>query len=186
MEKLTIAVIAGTVRPGRKSIGPAKLVYEVGKTKPELEMIFVDPVDFPFTGDGNNDELRIPAYTRITEQADGFFIVTPEYNHGYPGSLKRMLDSEYANYTHKPVALAGVSDGPWGGVRAIEHLVPSLRKMGMVLLQRDVQFPNVLETFNEQGELVDQKYLERVNKIYNELMWMTRALKTARQQTANG
>jgi NAD(P)H-dependent FMN reductase len=158
-------------------------VYEVGKSRPEIEVVFVDPAELPFEKDGNNEELKVPAYSQITKEADGFFIVTPEYNHGYPGSLKRMLDSEYANYTHKPVAIAGVSDGPWGGVRAIEHLVPSLRKMGFVLLQKDVQFPNVLDLFDDEGNLLDQKYIERINKLYDQLVWMTRAMKTARSQS---
>lgn len=180
MEKITVAVLAGTVRPGRRSINAAKLVYEVGQKREDIMTVFVDPAELPFEKDGNNEELKVPEYTKITAEADAFFIVTPEYNHGYPGSLKRMLDSEYANYKHKPVGLAGVSDGQWGGVRAIEHLVPSLRKMGLVLLQKDVQFPNVLELFNENGELQDQKYIERINRVYDELVWMATALKAAK------
>lgn len=180
MEKYTIAVIEGTSRPGRESIHAARLVADIGRKREDTEIIFVDPDAFAFEKDGNNDELKIPEYTAITEKADAFFIVTPEYNHGYPGGLKRMLDSEFGNYKHKPVALAGVSDGPWGGVRVIEHLVPSLRKMGFILLQYDVHFPNVNDVFNDAGELQDQKYINRVEKIYDELLWMTKTLKAAK------
>lgn len=180
MEKLTIAVIAGTVRPGRRSINAAHLVHKVGQERGDLNVLFVDPDQLNFQKDGNNEELKIPEYSRITAEADGFFIVTPEYNHSFPGSLKRMLDSEYSNYLHKPAALAGVSDGQWGGVRALEHLVPTLRKMGLVTLQKDVQFPNVLELFNENGELLDQKYIERINRVYDALVWMAHALKWGR------
>lgn len=186
MDTLNIAVLAGTVRPGRRSINPAKLVYEIGKTRDDIEVVFVDPVEFNFEKDGDNEELRIPEYSQITARADGFFIITPEYNHGYPGSLKRMLDSEYGNYKHKPVALAGVSDGQWGGVRAIEQLLSPLRTMGLVALNKDVQFPKVLELFNDQGELLDEKYVKRVNRVYDELVWMARALKTAREQDSRG
>lgn len=182
MDKLKIAVIAGTVRPGRRSFDVAQLVYQVGQSRQEVDAVLVDPAALPFEKDGNNEELRVPEYSAITQQADGFFIVTPEYNHGYPGSLKRMLDSEYENYFYKPVALAGVSNGPWGGIRAIEHLVPSLRKMGFVLLQKDVQFPSVQNLFDESGQLLDQKYIERVNRAYDQLIWMAQALKAARTQ----
>lgn len=181
MEKITIAVIAGTVRPGRKSIDAAKLVFAVGQQRQDCSVVFVDPEQLAFQKDGNNEELRIPEYSKITAAADAFFIVTPEYNHSFPGSLKRMLDSEYGNYTHKPVGLAGVSNGQWGGIRALEQLLPTLRKLGLVTLQNDVQFPNVADLFNEQGELLDPKYIERVNRIYNELIWMATALKWGRE-----
>jgi NAD(P)H-dependent FMN reductase len=161
MNRLKIAVIAGTVRPGRLSIHAAKMVFEVGQSRGDIDVVFVDPEQLAFQKDGNNQELKIPEYSKITAEADGFFIVTPEYNHSFPGSLKRMLDSEFNNYKHKPVGLAGVSDGQWGGVRAIESLVPTLRKMGFVLLQKDVQFPKVEELFDENGKLLDEKYTER-------------------------
>ena len=132
MPKLYIPVLAGTTRDQRKSIFAARLVAEIGNTFDDVEAEVIDPLDYNFPGDGNDPEGKDPRYTAVTERAQGFFIVTPEYNHGYPGSLKRMLDSELKNYIHKPVAFAGVSSGPWGGVRAIEQLVGTVREMGMV------------------------------------------------------
>src|SRR5690606_9661531 len=131
MSKLFIPILQGTTREGRQSINAAELILKVSKEYDEIETILVDPRDFNFPGDGNEPEAKDPRYTDITKRADGFFIVTPEYNHSIPGSLKRMLDSELKNYIHKPVAFAGVSAGPWGGVRAIEALVTTVREMGM-------------------------------------------------------
>src|SRR5487761_1796542 len=131
---LTIAVLAGTTRAQRESIKAAKFVAEIGSKQPEVEIIFVDPKDYNFPGDGNDPEGKDPRYTEITAKADAFFIVTPEYNHSFPGSLKRMLDSELQTYNHKPVAFAGVSNGSWGGTRAIESLVPAIRETGLVAL----------------------------------------------------
>lgn len=181
MEKLKIAVIAGTCRPGRLSINAARLVFHLGQQREDIDPVFVDPDELSFQKDGNNEELRNPIYSKITAEADGFFIVTPEYNHSYPGSLKRMLDSEFENYKHKPVALAGVSDGPWGGVRALENLLPALRTMSLVALKPDIQFPNVQNLFNEGGELLDEKYISRVHRVYDELVWMSRTLKWGRE-----
>lgn len=181
MEKLFIPVLAGTKRAQRKSIHAARLVFEVSKQYEEIESQLIDPNDFDFPGDGNDPEGKNPRYTEITQKADGFFIVTPEYNHSIPGTLKRMLDSELKNYIHKPVAFAGVSSGPWGGIRAIETLVTAVREMGMVATFTDVQFPNIEKLFDENGNLTDEAYVKRVKRSFDELIWMTKVLKAGRE-----
>ncbi len=180
-EKLVVAVLAGTTRPERKSIHAAQLVYKVVKSFPEIEAIFVDPKDFNFPHDGNDPACKDPKFTEITDKADAFFIVTPEYNHSIPGSLKRMLDSELKNYIHKPVAFAGVSNGQWGGVRAIEALVQSVREMGLVSTFTDTQFPKIEKIFDEQGKLLDENYINRVKRSVDELIWMSKSLKYGRE-----
>ncbi|NCU43948.1 NADPH-dependent oxidoreductase [Candidatus Saccharibacteria bacterium] len=180
MSELYIPVLVGTIREQRKSIFAARLVAEVGNTFEGVEAEVVDPKDFNFPGDGNDPEGKDPRYTAITERAQGFFVVVPEYNHSFPGSLKRMLDSELKNYIHKPVAFAGVSSGPWGGVRAIESLVTATREMGLVATFTDMQFPRVQELFNDEGELQNQAYREYVKGAWKELIWMTKVLKQGR------
>lgn len=181
MSKLYIPVLAGTTREQRKSIFAARLVAEVGATFEDVEVELIDPKDFYFPGDGNDPEGKDPRYTAITARADAFFIVTPEYNHSIPGSLKRMLDSELDNYIHKPVAFAGASSGQWGGVRAIEALVTTVREMGMVATFTDMQFPRVQDLFNEAGELQNEAYSEYVKGAWTELIWMAKVLKAGRE-----
>ncbi len=181
MDKLYVPVLAGTNREQRKSILAAHLVVQVGQTCDEIETELIDPRDFYFPGDGNDPEGKDPRYTKITEKADGFFIVTPEYNHSFPGTLKRMLDSELTNYIHKPVAFAGVSSGQWGGVRAIEALVTTVREMGMVSTFSDMQFPKVQELFDDQGTLIDDHYRKYVAGAWQELIWMAIVLRAGRQ-----
>jgi NAD(P)H-dependent FMN reductase len=181
MAKFFIPVIAGTIRPKRMSIHAARLVHEVASQLEEVESMLIDPVDFPLPYDGNDPECKNPKYTEITARADAFFVVTPEYNHSFPGTLKRLLDSELKNYLHKPIAFAGVSSTPWGGVRAIEALVTSVREMGLVPTFTDLRFPQVSQIFNEQGQLQDEKYRERIKRSYDELLWMTKTLKWGRE-----
>lgn len=180
---LKIAVLAGTTRVKRLSIKAAHYVAELGKKIPDVEIIFVDPTELNLPNDGNNDDITDPKYTKITAEADAFFIVTPEYNHSFPGSLKRMLDSEYGNYKHKPVAIAGVSNGPWGGVRVVESLIHPLRKMGMTLTIPDVYFPMVQNLFDENGNMTDPAQEERVMKAWKELVWMAKVMKYGRENT---
>ena len=184
-QPITIAVLAGTTRLQRRSIQAAHYVADFGRKLDNVEIIFVDPVDFNFEGDGNDPEGKDPRYTEITKRADAFFVVTPEYNHSFPGSLKRMLDSELANYNHKPIALAGVSDGNWGGTRAVESLVPAVRETGLVVMSWDVFFPYVQNIFNEDNTPKPEyaeRYERRLGKLYQELLWFADILKTAREK----
>lgn len=182
-QPLTIAVLAGTTRAQRQSIHAARYIAEFGRQLPNVDIILVDPVDFTFNGDGNDPEGKDPRYTDITARADAFFIVTPEYNHSFPGSLKRMLDSELANYNHKPVAIAGASNGNWGGVRAVESLVPAIRETGLIVMSWDVYFPYVQKIFSDDGTMNSdyvEKYGKQLDKLYNELIWFADMLKSNR------
>jgi NAD(P)H-dependent FMN reductase len=184
---LTIAVLAGTTREQRESVKAAHYIAKLGEQLPDVEIIFVDPKEFNFPGDGNDPEGKDPRYTEITAKADAFFIVTPEYNHSFPGSLKRMLDSELGNYNHKPVAFAGCSDGNWGGTRAVESLVPAVRETGLVVMSWDVYFPYVNKMFEENGDIKPEyaeRYARNVGKLYKELIWFGRMLKNGRQELA--
>ena len=185
-QPLTIAVIAGTTRTQRRSPKAAQYIAEFGRQLPNVEIMYVDPTDFTFNGDGNDPEGKDVRYTEITARADAFFIVTPEYNHSFPGSLKRMLDSELANYNHKPVALAGVSDGNWGGVRAVEQLCGAIRELGLVVMSWDMYFPYIQNIFDENGVMNDDfkaRYDKQTGKLFAELIWFADMLKTARSTT---
>lgn len=184
LNQLNIAVLAGTTRQKRESIKAALYVSDIGRSLKNVSITFVDPKDFYFPGDGNDPEGKDSRYSEITQKADAFFIVTPEYNHSFPGSLKRMLDSELENYNHKPVAIAGASSGGWGGVRAVEALVTSVREMGLVVTSYSVYFPRVQDIFDESGEMrseFKERYHKNIINAYRELMWFAYTLKYGRE-----
>lgn len=181
---ITIAILAGTIREGRKSFAAAQFVAERGRQISGVEIVFVDPREFTFPGDGDKPGSTDPRYHAIIEKADALFIVTPEYNHSFPSSLKRMLDSEYEVYARKPVALAGASDGPWGGTRAIESLLPTIRTLHMVACGRTVYFPFVQNIFDEAGQIKpekQEKYVKSVHGAYEELLWYAKTLRYGRE-----
>lgn len=183
-DTIVIAVIEGSARDKRESIKAARFVAAIGREFAGVEIIFVDPKDFTFPNDGNDSEGKDPRYSEITARADAFFIVTPEYNHSFPGSLKRMLDSEYENYFHKPVALAGVSNGGWGGTRAVENLLPALRTMGLAAIQFTTYFPRIQDIFDEHGQMRSEqadRYTRSIKSEYGELIWMAQVFKWGRQ-----
>lgn len=180
---INILILEGTTRLQRESIKVARYLETFAHTLPAVSVRLADPRDFSFEGDGNDPEGKDPRYTELTKWADAFFIVTPEYNHSFPGSLKRMIDSELQTYNHKPVAFAGVSNGGWGGTRAVEALVPAVRETGLVVMSWDVYFPRVQDMFNDDGGLKPEyaaRYDKNVGKLFGELLWFARMLKAAR------
>jgi len=188
-DEIVLAVLAGTTRAKRESIKAAKYVAAEAAKVPGVEVIFVDPKNFTFPGDGNDPEGKDPRYTEIVRRADAFFVVTPEYNHSFPGSLKRMLDSELELYNHKPIAFAGASDGNWGGVRAVESLLTAVRETGLVSLSWDIYFPYVQKIFDEEGGIREEyreRYEKNLHKLFDELFWMARLFKHGREELGNG
>lgn len=182
MSKLHIPILIGTTRPARQSAVAARFIEQFGEGLDNITVELVDPTDFKFEGDGNDPEGKDPRYTEITARAAGFIIVVPEYNHSFPGSLKRMLDSELKNYIHKPVAFAGVSNGGWGGVRAIESLVNTVREMGLVASFTDIHFPRIQDLFDEDGNIIDaEPYQKRLEYFYDEVIWLAETLKNGRE-----
>jgi NAD(P)H-dependent FMN reductase len=138
--------------------------------------------DFKLPHDDYGQVLKdqFPEWRDAIVGADGLVIVSPEYNHGYPGSLKAVLDLLLREYVHKSVALVGVSAGPWGGTRVVEAMVPMVRELGLAVTFADLNFPSVQKTFDDQGKLLDQAYERRAKDFLDELVWMSRVLKWGR------
>ncbi|MGH9957011.1 MAG: NADPH-dependent FMN reductase, partial [Pyrinomonadaceae bacterium] len=137
--------------------------------------------DFPQNDYGQGLKELCPAWKEAVIEADGLVIVSPEYNHGYPGTLKAVLDLLLKEYIHKAVAFVGVSAGPWGGTRVVEAMVPMVRELGLAVTFTDLNFPKVQTKFADDGTLLDQAYEQRVNDFLEELVWMSRVLKWGRE-----
>jgi NAD(P)H-dependent FMN reductase len=153
---------------------------EVGKRKGvETALIDVRELKLPTTDAG--ETIKDAAFSEQMARADALVIVTPEYNHGYPGMLKHALDSNLKEYIHKAVGVCGVSAGPWGGTRVIENLLPVLRELGLVAIFWDVNFSSVQDRFDAEGRLLDEAYVARADKFLKELIWMAKVLRHGRE-----
>src|SRR5438105_1157065 len=174
---LIIPVILGTARQGRQSEQVARFVLDRMKTRSDIETELIDIRDIPLKTDDAGEAIKDPGFSAAVARADGLVLVVPEYNHGYPGLLKHVLDMNLKEYIHKAVGICGVSAGPFGGARVIEGLLPVMRELGLVTIFEDVNFGKVQEIFDEEGRLLDQSYVPRVDKFLNELIWMARVLR---------
>ena len=181
---LSIPVILGTTRKGRMSVHVARFVTGQLETREGVETELIDIATIPMPVDDAGDGIKSPGFSAQMTRADALVIVAPEYNHSFPGLLKHVLDSCLKEYIHKAVGVVGVSAGPFGGTRVIQHLLPVMRELGLVMIFSDVNVGGVSKVFSESGELKDEAYIRRTHRFLNELIWMAETLRHGREHIA--
>ncbi|NJR61430.1 MAG: NAD(P)H-dependent oxidoreductase [Cyanobacteria bacterium CRU_2_1] len=180
---LYIPVILGTPRQGRQSEFVAQFIVEQISTREDIETELIDIRTLAIATDDAGESIKNPQFSAMMERADGLIIVVPEYNHGYPGLLKHVLDTCLKEYIHKAVGLCGVSAGPFGGTRVIQNLLPVMRELGLMTIFYDLNFGNVQTLFDESGNLIDKPtYIRRMKRFMEELVWMSTVLRYGRQE----
>src|ERR1700704_4875512 len=159
-----IPVILGTARQGRESEDAAKFVFEQTKKRAGVESEFIDVRTLPMRLDDAGEQMKDPKFSATIERCDSLIIVTPEYNHSFPGLLKHALDMNLKEYIHKAVGICGVSAGAFGGARVIENLLPVMRELGLVTIFWDGNFPSAQKLFDAEGNILDQSQVRRIGQ----------------------
>jgi NAD(P)H-dependent FMN reductase len=178
---LFIPVILGTVRKGRTSENVARFVFAETKKREGVETELIDIRDLKVAVDDAGEAIKDPKFSATVARADGLVLVVPEYNHGYPGMLKHVLDSNLKEYIHKAVGICGVSAGGFGGTRVIEHLLPVMRELGLVTIFWDGNFSRAQDLFDAEGKLLDESHIKQMDKFLGELIWMSKVLRYGRE-----
>jgi NAD(P)H-dependent FMN reductase len=181
---LSIPVILGTTRQGRMSAHAARFMLEQIEKRDSIKTELIDISELPMPVDDAGEAIKDPRFSEKMMMADALVIVTPEYNHSFPGLLKHVLDSCLKEYIHKAAGIVGVSAGPFGGVRVIQDFLPVIRELGLVNIFWDVNFGNVSKVFDESGKLLDEAFVSRADKFLNELIWMAKTLRYGRDNIA--
>ena len=160
----------------------AQFVFGELQKQPGVTTELIDIAQLKIPVDDAGETTKDPRFAAAMERADAIVIVSPEYNHSFPGLLKHVLDSCLKEYIHKAVGIVGVSAGPFGGTRVIQNLLPVMRELGLVTIFWDVNFSNVHKVFAADGTLLDERYIGRINKFLKELLWMAKTLRHGREQ----
>lgn len=181
---MTIAIISASVRTGRRSHRMALFFrnYITQHNLASVELLDLNEYKFPIFEERLSNMKNPPPGTlqfagKISE-ADGVIIVTPEYNGGYPASLKNAIDLLYKEWKRKPVAIATASNGPFGGTQVITSLVFSLWKIGACLVPAMYPGPKVQDAYTEAGIPISRDDTEKRAKVFiDELLWYVDQLK---------
>ena len=181
-----IPVILGTARLGRASERVARFVLEEVKKRDGVKTELIDIRDIPLTTGDAGEAIKDAQFSATMARADALVIVVPEYNHGYPGLLKHVLDTNLKEYIHKAVGVCGVSAGGFGGTRVIQNLLPVLRELGLVTIFWDGNFSDAQKLFDDDGKLLDEAYVKRIDQFLKELIWMAKVLRYGRENVPIG
>jgi NAD(P)H-dependent FMN reductase len=176
---MRIMVILGSSREGRRGERLARwIAAETGKRE-DMEIDFVDSrqLGLPFFDetapvdalDGNFRHDEGKAWGERVRSADGFVIVTPEYNRGIPAVLKNAIDYAWEGWNYKPVSLVGYSNGPWGGTRAVEQLKLIMIGVKALPLPTTVHVPHIGEIITESGIPSDDRVAGSLKRLLDEL-----------------
>lgn len=183
---LKIGVIIGSVRTGRFADTVSKWFVSEARKRDDMEIQVIDLAEPALV-----EELKLtlddaPAQDGVVRLAeriaglDGYVIVTPEYNHGYPASLKLAIDYVYSEWRAKPVGFVSYG-GMAGGHRAVEQLRQVFAEMHAVTLRDTVSFHMAWERFDDTGRPHDEDGTAKAASVLlDQLSWWGLTLREGR------
>ncbi|WP_326793761.1 NAD(P)H-dependent oxidoreductase (plasmid) [Streptomyces sp. NBC_00841] len=185
-----LVVIVGSVREGRFGPVVASWVAEQAGIHGGFDVDGVDlaEIDIPLSlpaaspkiaGDGYPRPAGMGALTSALEGADAFIVVTPEYNHSYPASLKAAIDWLFTQWTAKPVAFVSYG-GAAGGRHAVLHLENVLTELHAVTIRDGLAFPKYFTAWQD-GRPLDSEAPGYAKTVLDQLAWWAGALGSARE-----
>jgi NAD(P)H-dependent FMN reductase len=180
----SIAIISASVRNGRESHHVSNFFtgFLDERKLASVDVLDLQEFDFPIFKERLQYLKDLPPRAKEFAdriiKADGVIIVTPEYNGGYPASLKNVVDFLYNEWHRKPIAIATVSNGAFGGSQVITSLQFTLWKIRAWVVPAMFPVPKVHEAFDEQGNVVQKPEMDkRASTFINELLWCIEAKK---------
>jgi NAD(P)H-dependent FMN reductase len=190
-QSLKIAVIYGSVRTARQGIKAARfIINKVEQRGHEATLIDAMEYKLPLLDKMYKefeDGTAPNAMTSVGEKlnaADGFLVISAEYNHSIPAALKNLLDHYQSEYLYKPSGIVTYSAGPFGGVRGLANLRTILAELGTPSIPSAFPISQIYAAFDNDGNALDEAYEKRVIKFLDEFEWYTQALKRARSTEA--
>ncbi len=187
--KLNIAIIYGSVRSDRQGVRSVNFFLKKLSER-GVDTEFIDPIKFPLPlldkmyKEYNPEKapVNMRKISEILTKADGFLIITGEYNHSIPSALKNLLDHFQGEYFFKPSAIVSYSAGNYAGVRSAVHLRAILGELGTPSISSMFPIAQIQKAFDNDGNALNDIYEKRSKRFLDELIWYTQALKKAREK----
>jgi NAD(P)H-dependent FMN reductase len=178
---LNLAIIIGSTREGRFGDTVGRWFAKEAAAHGGFAVDLIDLVDVKLPQSHRAKPTpEVDAFRARLAAADAFVIVTPEYNHSYPASLKHAIDQGYVEWMAKPVGFVSYG-GTVGGVRAIEHLRHVFAELHAATIRDYLCFIHARRQFDADGNPVDREGPRATARnMLDRLVWWADALRNAR------
>jgi len=190
---LRIGVILASTRRGRRGESYAKWIHEILGKRPGVELELLDlrehrlppyeHEEMPPAIEKRYLDETARRWSETIQALDGYVIVTPEYNHGYPGQLKNAIDHVHLGWWYKPVAFVSYG-GTANGARAVEQLRNVAVEVRMVPVRGEVNIRLIGLQTDEAGRPTDPLYAKHAGGMIDQLLWWARVAKDGRAAVA--
>jgi NAD(P)H-dependent FMN reductase len=190
---MIVAVLQGSVRRDRMGDRAAKwVVSQLEKRGHEAVLVDAAALELPLLDrmwkelkDDSDPQFaglreKLQPLASLYERADGFVVVSAEYNHSAPPALTNLIDYFLEEYFYRPSAIVCYSAGPYGGVRAAMQLRALLTEVGMPTIPSLQPIPLIGQALSADGTPLTQSMAEKTGKFFDEFDWYMSALKDAR------
>jgi len=173
-----ICIISSSVRKERFSHRAALYLSGILKDKYHIESEILDLLQYKFPlFEERLKYLDSPSpetldFAERVRKADGLILVVPEYNGGYPASIKNVIDLLTDEWRKKPVAFAVVSNGQFAGSQVIFSLQFTLWKIMAFTVSPALRIADIETTLDENGIPADKSLMDRrASSTIKELLW---------------
>jgi NAD(P)H-dependent FMN reductase len=189
MSDIRIGIILASTREGRRGAGYAAWIQAVASRRERAAFELIDLRDYalpayvydkpPTAMETAYTDPVARRWSELIHGLDGYIVVTPEYNHGYPGQLKNALDHVHAGWFYKPIAFVSYGGGS-AGARAVEQLRQVACELRMVPVRGEVNVRLIGVQLDEAGHPTDPYYARTSDAMLDQLLWWAHATKHAR------
>jgi len=189
-----LMIVIASTRPGRGGESVARWFIERANEHDAFDVDVVDLAELNLPPLDEPHHPRLRPYTRRhthewseqVDAADAFVFVTPEYNHGYPASLKLAIDYLNNEWRYKPVGFVSYG-GVAAGTRAVEQLQQVVTAVRMTPLIEQVNIPFYQQFIDDDGILQANDVMEQAAEaMLDQLVRLEAALRPLREEVTAG
>lgn len=193
-------VFLGTVRdstppnPPRLGLRVAKACVSYYKEEPSAELI--DPLDFDiepifkpyFSYSRTKAPSCLQSLAKKIKAADGYVMVSPEYNHFMSPALSHLLNHFGSSiFSYKPSAIVTYSAGQWGGARAAVGMRTFLSELGCLPVSAMIHIPKAHEVLADDGSFLEnvdsEEWANYFGRTFTQLKWWASAARNHKHES---
>lgn len=187
-----LTVIVGSIRPGRAGQPIAEWFIDRARAHGGFDVEVADLAELrlPLMEEPNHPRLRrytgkhTLKWSEWIDASDAIVFVTPEYNYGYPATIKNAIDYLHHEWKDKPAGFVSYG-GVAAGTRAVQQLKQVLTTLRMVPVFESVNIPFHAE-FIRDGKFHPNDVLEQAAvAMLEELLRLDGALRSLRAGSAS-